>query len=122
MEEAPKYLYKIVPSSAPPPTPLPTALPLSPLDAVDGYIHLSTATQTPATANRFFASEDTLYILKIEYARVAADIKWEEASSGIFAHLYNGGKLGIDEVVDVKQWEKGGGDWKTLLGDSGWLE
>jgi uncharacterized protein (DUF952 family) len=122
MTETPQYLYKILPSSAQPPTPLLSALPLSPLDAADGYIHLSTATQMPATANRFFANEATLYILKVEYTRVAADIKWEEAKSGIFAHLYNGGKLGIDEIVDVKQWEKGDQDWKTLLDGVAWLE
>ncbi|KAF9518483.1 hypothetical protein BS47DRAFT_303203 [Hydnum rufescens UP504] len=120
--ETPKYLYKILPSSAPPPTPLPSALPLSPLDSTDGYIHLSTAAQTPATANRFFANETTLYILKVEYTRVAADVKWEEAGSGIFAHLYNGGKLGIHEIVDVKQWEKGDQDWKTSLDGVAWLE
>jgi len=121
-EEKPLYLYKILPSASPPPDPLPAALPLSPLDASDGYIHLSTAEQTPATASRFFAGESTLYILKIEYVRVEPDIKWEEASSGIFAHLYNGGKLGIEQVVATKEFQKGEGEWKTVLGSDPWLE
>ena len=39
----PKYIYKILPSPAP--EPFPDALPYSALDAKDGFVHLSTATQ-----------------------------------------------------------------------------
>lgn len=39
----PKYIYKILPS--PPQDPLPKEFPLSQLDANDGFVHLSTATQ-----------------------------------------------------------------------------
>ena len=42
-EPLPKYIYKILPS--PPQDPLPQEFPLSQLDANDGFVHLSTATQ-----------------------------------------------------------------------------
>ncbi len=64
----PTYLYKIL--DFPPPDPLSAELPLSPLDAKDGFIHLSTAAQTPATASRFFTDYDTLHILRIPLKRL----------------------------------------------------
>lgn len=42
-ENPPKYIYKIVPEA--PPEPLPAVYPLSSLDAADGFIHLSEASQ-----------------------------------------------------------------------------
>jgi hypothetical protein len=47
-------VYKIVPEA--PLSPLPKALPLSVLDAKDGFIHLSTAEKMPATASRFYST------------------------------------------------------------------
>jgi len=46
-EAQPKYIYKILPLA--PPEPFPAALPLSPLDAKDGFVHLSTAEQVLPT-------------------------------------------------------------------------
>ncbi|KAF8294797.1 hypothetical protein DL93DRAFT_2029182, partial [Clavulina sp. PMI_390] len=107
----PKYLYKIIPSNAAPPYPLPVALRLSALDAKDGFIHLSTSIQVPATAGRFFGLEDILYLARIEYANVKPEIRWEVAGSsgGVFAHLYNGGRLGSGEIESVKRFERGVG-------------
>jgi len=73
----PTYIYKIVPESAAPPSPLPDALPVSELDSSDGFIHLSTALQVPGTLKRFFSDKDSVYILRIIYAKVEKDIKWE---------------------------------------------
>jgi uncharacterized protein (DUF952 family) len=75
----PKYVYKLVPSSSPvPDTPnLPERLPLSKLDTASGFIHLSTAVQIPGTLKHFFAEHDKVYVLRIEYAKVEGDIKWE---------------------------------------------
>lgn len=42
-ENPPKYIYKIAPEA--PPEPLPAVYPLSSLDAADGFIHLSEASQ-----------------------------------------------------------------------------
>ncbi|KAI1485629.1 hypothetical protein F5X96DRAFT_659097 [Biscogniauxia mediterranea] len=62
----PTYVYKIVPEA--PPCPLPAEYPLSELDQKDGFVHLSTATQIPTTADLFFASSARLWVLKIRFA------------------------------------------------------
>ncbi|KAG7001425.1 hypothetical protein G7Y79_00031g065400 [Physcia stellaris] len=115
----PTHLYKIL--STPPPSPLPRHLPLSPLDASDGFIHLSTASQTPRTAERFFAAADALWVLKIPLARIEGMTKWEEGRSGTYAHI-SGDMVGREEVVDVKEFRKGtGSDWESVFGGDDWL-
>lgn len=115
----PAYLYKILPDA--PPDPLPASLPLSSLDAKDGFIHLSTARQTPGTADRFFSTASTLWVLKIALDRISSNTRWEEGSSDTYAHIY-GPMPGGDEVSDVKEFTKGeGGDWLGAMQDSSWL-
>lgn len=115
----PWYVYKILPEA--PPDPLPASLPLSDLDAKDGFIHLSTAAQTPATAGRFFSASEKLCVLKIPLKHIEGNVKWEEAKSGCFAHLY-GADLGKTEVESTKAFTRGdGGDWVTILEKDEWL-
>jgi uncharacterized protein (DUF952 family) len=84
----PTYIYKLVPSSSPVPDPLPERLPLSELDTTAGFIHLSTAVQIPGTLKHFFAQHDEVYILRIKYATVEKDIKWEDPKAeGTFSML-----------------------------------
>ena len=113
----PIYLYKILETT--PPDPLPQALPLSPLDAKDGFIHLSTAAQTPGTAVRFFANHDTLYILRLPLKKLedgSGEVKWEESMShGVFAHLY-GAEIGKQEVEEVMVMRRGEEGWEKILG------
>ncbi|GAO46724.1 hypothetical protein SAICODRAFT_28829 [Saitoella complicata NRRL Y-17804] len=119
----PAHIYKLLPS--PPPSPLPPALPVSELDQNDGYIHLSTHTQVPGTASRFFASEKEVWLLKLRYEDVKPHIRWEKSGSGVFPHFYNGLKVGKDKVFDVKGWKKAdfaGRDWKEILEEDAWLE
>lgn len=73
----PRYIYKIVPSTAPVREPLPERLAVSELDAGDGYIHLSMAHQVGNTLETFFTEEPLVYVLRIEYHRVIQDIRWE---------------------------------------------
>lgn len=101
----PTYLYKILPS--PPPSPLPTTLPLSALDAADGFIHLSTPAQIPATCSAFFADRDELYLLKMSLAelrrrRPADPLVWERVDGrpDAFPHLY-AGAIGREDVLEV---------------------
>ncbi|KAF8329309.1 hypothetical protein F5887DRAFT_117548 [Amanita rubescens] len=110
----PSYVYKLIPSSAPPPDPLPIYLPLSALDESSGFIHLSTAAQVPGTLCHFFSSESKVYVLRIPYDRVGKDIRWESPDAKIcgprpgeslFPHLYNNGRLGCGEVESVVEWE-----------------
>lgn len=75
----PTYIYKIVHSSTPPPDPLPAELPVSDLDKSSNFIHLSTALQVPGTLKRFFADEERVFILRIDYKNVESKIKWEDS-------------------------------------------
>ncbi|KAF9469013.1 hypothetical protein BDZ94DRAFT_1245159 [Collybia nuda] len=120
----PTYLYKIIPSSDPPPEPLPEKLPLSKLDSSSGFIHLSTAAQIPGTLKRFFMEEPLVYILKISYDPLEKDIRWEDPEAkvcgerggeGMFPHLYNGGRLGRGEVESQAVWENNGVGWDQAL-------
>lgn len=70
----PVYLFKILDEA--PPDPLPETLPLSALDAKDGFIHLSIAKQTPLTANMFFGQHEELWILKLEREKLDGTIEW----------------------------------------------
>lgn len=76
-ETQPRYIYKIVPSTAPIREPLPEILPVSELDRNSGFIHLSIASQVPNTLKFFFSEEPVVYILRINYADVMRDVRWE---------------------------------------------
>lgn len=113
----PTYLYKILDTA--PPSPLPTRLPLSDLDRNDGFLHLSTSTQVPGTADSYFSDFTELWLLKIEYNVLAkgtdadgevkkgAEVRWKEVGRGCFAHFY-GGDLGKGNVGEVVKVEKAG--------------
>lgn len=115
----PQYVYKIFPEA--PPDPLPSSLPRSALDAKDGFIHLSTAEQIPATASRFYTHNNSLSLLKIPLERIEESIKWEEAGTSSFPHLY-GAELGREEVVDVKEFRRENPEqWTDVLSNNAWL-
>lgn len=115
----PKYVYKILPEA--PPDPLPASLPLSALDAQDGFIHLSTAEQTPATADRFFSTSKKLWVLKIPLKQIESNVRWEESKSGYFAHLY-GAVLGRMEVEGTKAFTRGEDNkWTAKFEKDEWL-
>ncbi|CAO3679117.1 unnamed protein product [Umbelopsis vinacea] len=102
----PTYLYKIVlpdnslieqsPAAKFDPTPF---------NVASGFVHLSTATQTPHTANRFFNSNEAIWVLKIKYSDIATHVKWEEVthandgSRDLFPHLF--GTFSFANVVNV---------------------
>lgn len=77
LDSEPRYIYKLVPSTSPVREPLPEKLPVSDLDQGDGFLHLSTAHQIPDTLRRFFKNEPLVYVLRIDYALVVQDIRWE---------------------------------------------
>ncbi|KAF9353840.1 hypothetical protein BGX34_011350 [Mortierella sp. NVP85] len=99
----PEFVYKLVsPASA-----FDHTLPVHPkseLDEKDGFYHLSTDAQVPATANRYFQKVDDLLILKIRYAGIESLVKWELApgsdpadTSRIFPHVY--GDLDQEHII-----------------------
>lgn len=94
---------------------------MSALDASDGFIHLSTAEQIPATASRFYTHTNSLSLLKIPLERIEGSTKWEEAGTGCFPHLY-GAVLGREEVVDVKEFRRETPEqWTNILSHDAWL-
>ncbi len=73
----PDYVYKLIPSNAPPPDPLPEELALSELDQQSGFIHLSTSIQILGTLDNFFPNDERVYILKIPLGSIKEKIRWE---------------------------------------------
>ncbi|KAI0009868.1 hypothetical protein F4779DRAFT_339815 [Xylariaceae sp. FL0662B] len=113
----PAFVYKIVPTA--PPTPLPAEYPPSDLDQKDGFIHLSTGTQIPLTADLFFAEDTSLWVLKIRFAeKFHAATTWEVEGC---PHLY--GNFGAQDVDGVKEFSRAEGEsWKEVMKkESGWL-
>ncbi|KAI0343367.1 hypothetical protein BDW22DRAFT_1355775 [Trametopsis cervina] len=92
----PISLYKLIPSTAVPPHPLPDALPLSALNKSRGFIHLSTVAQPGGTHRCFFADAPKMYVLKLRYAPLCDTqlVRWKDAPVGMFPHLYSGMRLG----------------------------
>ncbi|KAK1822918.1 hypothetical protein LTR12_002640 [Friedmanniomyces endolithicus] len=112
-----RFLYKIL--SSPPPMPIPRDL--TSVDAADGFIHLSTAAQTPGTAARFFGTSSTLWIVRIDREKLEAgqgELRWEESKNhGEFAHLYGADVAAsvVAEVLEERRTE--GEEWQELLGN-----
>lgn len=72
----------------------------SPVDAKDGFIHFSTASQLAETAARHFAGRTGLVLLWVDETRLAAPLKWEPSRGGdLFPHLY--GALPVSAVTHV---------------------
>jgi uncharacterized protein (DUF952 family) len=106
MSDFPAHVFKIL--DAPPAVPLPHALPPTPLDAQDGFIHLSDARQTPKTAGLFFGAHAELWLLKIDTGAVQAEgteLRWLDGSRATgCVHIHGEARrLGRGVVVDVRK-------------------
>jgi uncharacterized protein (DUF952 family) len=61
----------------------------SPLDARDGFIHLSSAAQVRDTAARYFAGRPDLLLVAVDAASLGGALRWEPSRNGEpFPHLY----------------------------------
>ncbi len=67
----------------------------------EGFIHLSSEAQWPATALRYYRGRTDLVLLAIDEARLAGEVRWEEAHGERFPHLY--AALETSAVVDVAE-------------------
>lgn len=106
------YLYKIL--DQPPPEPLPESLPTTDLDASDGFIHLSTAQQTPVTADLFFNKHNELWILKLVRQALDGRLKFTTDPKAGFkdgcAHVHDSKTgLGRSNVAEVLHLQKDAG-------------
>ncbi len=60
-----------------------------PIDAKDGYIHLSSAEQLAKTLELHFAGLNNLVLLAIRTSDVGDALRWEPSRGGaLFPHLY----------------------------------
>ena len=59
------------------------------IDLADGYIHFSTAKQTPETARLHFSGKRDLVIVAVDTGPLGEALKWEASRGGqLFPHLY----------------------------------
>lgn len=63
--------------------------PGAPVDVADGFVHFSTAAQLLETADKHFADETGLVVLRLEEQVLGDALKWEPSRGGqLFPHLY----------------------------------
>ncbi|GJJ08167.1 hypothetical protein Clacol_002375 [Clathrus columnatus] len=129
------YIYKIVDGSVTIPldvSSLPDALEVSDLDKNSGFIHLSTVPQVKGTLKHFFGTHERVYLLRIPFEPVESNIKWEDPKAevcgnrdgeGMFPHLYNGLRLGKNEIDAIRVFTKEkDSSWDKALDDAqDWL-
>ena len=61
----------------------------APIDVADGYVHFSSAGQLLETAEKHFAGETGLMILRLEEQNLGEALRWEPSRGGqLFPHLY----------------------------------
>ncbi len=61
----------------------------APVDLADGYIHMSTADQVTETADKHFAGQDGLFVVRIDLDALGNAIRWEPSRGGaLFPHAY----------------------------------
>lgn len=85
-------------------------------DRRDGFIHFSTADQTPGTLFRHFAEAARLVFAAVDAGALGSALKWEQSRGGEdFPHLY--GDLPMSAVIEAHLLSRGAdGEW-TLPGD-----
>ena len=83
---------------------------------VEGFIHCSTRDQVIQVANIRFHGQAGLMLLSIDTDKVTAEIVYENLEGGqqLFPHVY--GKLNLDAVVHVEEFEPGADGFFTLPG------
>ncbi|HMJ12973.1 MAG TPA: DUF952 domain-containing protein [Polyangiaceae bacterium] len=70
-------------------------------DRRDGFIHLSTASQVPGTASKYFRGQTDLVLVAIDASAVSASLRYEPSRGGEwFPHLY------ADLPVTAVRWVK----------------
>jgi uncharacterized protein (DUF952 family) len=71
------------------------------VDARDGFIHFSSATQVRETAAKYFAEAEDLMLIAVDADALDDALKWEVSRGGdLFPHLY--GELPLAAVLWVK--------------------
>jgi uncharacterized protein (DUF952 family) len=83
------------------------------VDARDGFIHFSSATQVRATAAKHFAGVENLLLIAVDADALGAALKWEVSRDGdVFPHLY--GSLPLTAVLWIKPLPLGTDRWHVF--------
>jgi uncharacterized protein (DUF952 family) len=84
----------------------------------EGFIHFSYLDQISGTAERYYSQIPGLLVLKVEVARLTAELKVEQAAhGGWYPHLY--GALNLSAVVGyhpLRRTDKGVWELLPLIG------
>lgn len=98
-DTAPEFIYKIATEAAFAPARLSGRFTGMPVDAADGYMHFSTASQLSETLRLHFAGQAGLVLLCVRSAALGEHLVWEPSRGGqLFPHLY-GGPLDLSAVA-----------------------
>ncbi|MEO5807061.1 DUF952 domain-containing protein [Devosia sp.] len=85
----PELIYKIVTETAFAPARGSASFAGMPIDAADGYVHLSDAAQLPETLRLYFAGQSGLVLLAVRTADLGDRLVWEPSRGGaLFPHFY----------------------------------
>jgi uncharacterized protein (DUF952 family) len=77
----------------------------SPADIADGYIHLSCASQLPATLDKHYSGVAGLMVVAVDLSRLGDTVRWEPARDGqLFPHIH--GDLPVAAVISVASLER----------------
>ena len=95
-----RMIYKICPASAWREAERQGVFRGSPVDASDGYIHFSTASQVMETARKHFFGQTGLFLIAVDADRLGDALRWERSRNDeLFPHLY--GELDLGAVTGV---------------------
>lgn len=68
----------------------------APVDLADGYVHLSAAEQVTETANKHFAEQQGLIVVRVDLAALGDLVRWEPSRGGaLFPHIYGALPLSV---------------------------
>jgi uncharacterized protein (DUF952 family) len=85
----PEFIYKIATEAVYAPARNAVSFEGMPIDAIDGYMHFSTATQLRETLRLHFAGQGGLVLLAVKAASLGDGLVWEPSRGGdLFPHLY----------------------------------
>ena len=77
----------------------------TPVDTVDGYIHLSCGSQLAETWDKYFSGVSGLVLAEVDLSRLGDAVRWELSRGGeLFPHIY--GVLTTDAVTSVVPLER----------------
>jgi uncharacterized protein (DUF952 family) len=79
-------------------------------DRRDGFIHMSTAAQSPGTLSKHFARHSHVWLVEVMTGRMGAALRWEPSRAGmLFPHLY--GALSVSMAAREWPLRKQNGEW-----------